>query len=118
MAITQGQNANASDFINAAGRNATPANDAGKGVKLESGGKFSEAFIQSLLASGTTSTLSVTTKVDTRLLVIAKGDLTINGTGSVTISYDGVEKDRILGALPKKNIEQAIENALGHRLSA
>lgn len=39
MTITTGQNAVASDFINKAGKNATPANDAGRVAKLEADGK-------------------------------------------------------------------------------
>lgn len=42
----------------------------------------------------------------------------IRSIPTLIIFENGVEKDRILGALPKKNIEQAIESALEHRLSA
>lgn len=42
----------------------------------------------------------------------------IRSIPTMIIFENGVEKDRILGALPKKNIEQAIQSALEHRLSA
>lgn len=42
----------------------------------------------------------------------------IRSIPTLIIFENGVEKDRILGALPKKNIEEAIESALEHRLSA
>lgn len=53
MAITQGSNANASDFINESGRNAVPANDAGRVPKLESDGRLDNAFLPNLLPFGT-----------------------------------------------------------------
>lgn len=46
MAITAGQDTLAADFINESERNATPANDAGRVVKLESDGYISPAFIK------------------------------------------------------------------------
>lgn len=42
----------------------------------------------------------------------------IRSIPTLIIFEDGVEKDRILGALPKKNIEEAINSTLQHRLSA
>ena len=42
----------------------------------------------------------------------------IRSIPTMIIFEGGVEKDRILGALPKNNIEQAIQSALAHRLSA
>lgn len=42
----------------------------------------------------------------------------IRSIPTLIIFEGGVEKDRILGALPKKNIEQAVQSALAHRLSA
>lgn len=51
MAVTQGQNANASDFINESEKNATPTNDNGRVPKLETveseGAKISRAFLPS-----------------------------------------------------------------------
>ena len=46
MGITPGLPGRAEDFINESERNATPAEDVGKGVKLEDNGKFSEKFIR------------------------------------------------------------------------
>ena len=42
----------------------------------------------------------------------------IRSIPTMIIFEGGAEKDRILGALPKKNIEEAINSALEHRLSA
>lgn len=42
----------------------------------------------------------------------------IRSIPTLIIFENGVEKDRILGALPKSNIEEAINSALQHRLSA
>ena len=42
----------------------------------------------------------------------------IRSIPTLIVFEGGSEKDRILGALPKKNIEEAINGALEHRLSA
>ena len=42
----------------------------------------------------------------------------IRSIPTLIIFEGGVEKDRILGALPKRNIEEAINSTLQHRLSA
>ena len=42
----------------------------------------------------------------------------IRSIPTLIIFENGVEKDRILGALPKRNIEEAINSTLQHRLSA
>ena len=42
----------------------------------------------------------------------------IRSIPTLIIFKGGAEKDRILGALPKKNIEDAIEGALEQKLSA
>lgn len=49
MAIGNGQQARAGDFINASERDATPANDAGKVPKLESDGKLDEAHTRDVV---------------------------------------------------------------------
>lgn len=56
MSITSGQNAVASDFINQAAKNATPANDAGRVPKLESDGKLAGFFTKNgqVLTAGAT----------------------------------------------------------------
>lgn len=46
MAIDQGENGNASDFINESERNGTPANDDGRVAKLESDGYLSRSFLR------------------------------------------------------------------------
>ncbi len=42
----------------------------------------------------------------------------IRSIPTLIIFVGGIEKDRILGALPKKNIAEAIQSTLEHRLSA
>ena len=42
----------------------------------------------------------------------------IRSIPTLIIFANGEEKDRILGALPKKNIDDAIQGALEHRLPA
>ena len=42
----------------------------------------------------------------------------IRSIPTMIIFEGGAEKDRILGALPKRNIEEAINSTLQHRLSA
>lgn len=48
MAIQAGETIEAADFINESERNATPANDAGKGIKLESDGYVDPDFIKKI----------------------------------------------------------------------
>lgn len=50
MSIIQGQNAEASDFINESERDGTKANDAGRVAKLESDGFLTPAFIRDVSA--------------------------------------------------------------------
>lgn len=49
---------------------------------------------------------------------VSASSLGIRSIPTLIIFEGGIEKDRILGALPKKNIEEAINSALAHRLSA
>lgn len=49
---------------------------------------------------------------------VSASSLGIRSIPTLIIFENGVEKDRILGALPKRNIEEAINAALQHRLSA
>lgn len=65
--IVQGQNANASDFINKSERDATKTNDAGRVPKLEASGFLSEQFLNKGKASITyNQDGKIATFVDTR----------------------------------------------------
>ena len=58
------------------------------------------------------------TKLDVDENPLTASTYGIRSIPTLIIFADGVEKDRILGALPKKHISDAIEHALEHRLSA
>lgn len=96
MAITAGNNALASDFINASTKNSTPANDSGRVAKLESNAKISAVFLAPLLAKQTTQQNSPGTTTETTVFSqsIAAGVLgTANGfryKAYITTSTGGV----------------------------
>lgn len=107
MSITQGQNANASDFINESERNATPANDADRVAKFESDGRIHPFFARigtKELNAGETITGATTpvpvyqNKTDNELYACDANDntkykfigfVTSNGTDGNAVTFQG-----------------------------
>lgn len=92
MTISQGQTVLASDFIKKSERDATPANDSGRGIRLESNGKLATEFISQFGGTGADGALSIaagTTTIDcANAAVVVKNytSLSITGTGALAFS--------------------------------
>jgi hypothetical protein len=95
MPIQVGQKIKANDFINESEKNATPANDAGKVVKLESDGQISKEFVKKHIrfggtgADGALSISSGTTTINlggVQLYVLNYSSISITGTGVLAFS--------------------------------
>jgi hypothetical protein len=96
MAITTGQNANASDFVGTS----SGAADSGKVAKLNANGKIPEAFVSPVsiaTGAGAPVSLSITTLAGQRVVCFAKGVYDPGGTAGYTdivlLQYNGVTKD-------------------------
>lgn len=79
MAITAGQPIRADDFINNAGKNATPSNDAGRVAKLEANGQISQTFIFNHFGNGADGDVTISSPT-TLTRDMYYNNLTVNST--------------------------------------
>lgn len=91
--IQNGQQITASDFINKAEKNATPANDEGRVAKLEDNGRIDPVFISPAIggngSNGALTVSSGTTNIDlggAQYVVKNYTSISITGTGAITFS--------------------------------
>jgi len=99
MTIVAGQTADANDFISESERDATPANDVGRVVKIESDAKVHPAFIRhgfggdgsdgDLIVTSGTTTLSCGSQ---KLKIFNYKSISITGTGAVNFNNTVAEQ--------------------------
>ena len=93
MPFVNGQVIDEDDYINDAEKDATPANDEGKAVKLESDAKFSRKFLRASFggtgADGALSISSGTTTINlggAKVYILNYSSISITGTGKLAFS--------------------------------
>lgn len=88
MVIATGQNVDPDDFV----ATSAGAGDSGKVAKLDAAGKIGPTFFVPP-TEHTSFPVSVTTKANQTIVVIAKGRTSQGASGTYDLTYDGVVKD-------------------------